>query len=242
MRKIWLLLVFAAACGPSRLQKASPLPGAWQIEDVPNSLDQIGTVFSGSGKNKVYVADVSLKVKGGTGVVPTREVSKTYTIGALANFLKIQGLDSASIDVKDTITLTTSFDVKKAFYQRYSDDLQMAFQSQKKMIIDNLNGSSRKVRDLWFIAQLIKSPSVDITVNRGTDASGSVGVAFTTLLNFKPSLLRIKNADSTKLTYDLGDSLVVAYVLYPVNAKIVESSGAGRKDSVIDVNLGIPNN
>jgi hypothetical protein len=240
--KIKISLILTASAGfilscstPHTLTQASPLTKEWTLESVPNALDSVGSVFAMNGHQQVFIAHIKIKTTPpGPAQIPNHSIDRTVSAGIFLDFLKVKGLDSASVGLSDTTSLNAKFVVKDATEIRQNDNLLEAFNLNKQLILDNLNFYGLQKSDVYFVSAILRSPNVLINLNKKVNAKLSIAAIIGNILKLHPAGISVNNKDTTSLKYELGEPLVLFYQLNKVNLNVVHSKGVASKDSVIN--------
>lgn len=230
------ILIIIGCSKKTTLQHTSPLTDDWVLETIPNSLDNIGTVFAIKGNKQTYLSGINIKSKEGVAEIPGHKINKNVSAKAFLGFLNVKGLDSTSLGVSDSTTIRANFDVKGASYLRAEDNLMEAFESQKKNLIDNINFLNLSRSDIYFVSEILKSSTVNINLNKSTNSGIGLKSLIGKILNLH-SDIKVNNKDTTALIYDLKEPLVIFYKLNKIKLDYIKGRGKDPKDSVWNAKL-----
>jgi hypothetical protein len=236
------VIVCCLSCKESnRLERAAPKQlYEWSLAPVPNSLDQVGSIFCVDKKNnRKYITQVALDTMGGVAAIPQRELERTTSISGLANFLNSANASDtlANAGIDDSVHVRTSFQIKSGRMIRPKGNIVPAFEKSKDDIVSQINFYKQQKSKVFLITQVINSPEVVIGIDRNALTNPHIKGVIAKVLQLNGNVL-IRNNDSTHLNYRLDQPLSILYILQQIDLDVIKTRGPVPVDSVTNISLG----
>jgi hypothetical protein len=234
------LIVFLSNCGtkiPVVKPQAIDLK-EWTLQNTPNSLDTVGVLIAIDKKGKKTRIPVTLEIPTTTGDVVIAEQSKTrdVDVGSLVKFLNVPGLDTSSnTSFNLNSQIKAGFDVNNAQISIPNGNLLEAFNKKSRDIADNIKFLGLENNNVYMIIQTIKSPSVNLTLNKNSDVEVNFLAKIKQIIG-NTTNAKVKVSGDQNLVYNLESPLVVFYQLRKINVNAIGSRGSN--DLKVDVSVG----
>ena len=230
---LFALLCLILACHTTTdLGKAAPLPEDWTLVEIPNSLDQIGTVFAIKKSRQTYITKLNVPVENGLAKLQGKKISKAVDVNFLLGFL---GIKDAGLT--DTVKVSSSFDVSSATLLRPVQPISGYFNAKKDSILQELNFYSMDNADVYIVTEIIKAKDVNISFNKLNNASVNVSTILGGNIDLKTAGISISKNDSTSLHFNLPDSLTIFYKLNRIQLQHIKHRDAVKQDSIKNIIL-----